>query len=173
MKRFLSLLILAIAPLSATELAHIFSPGTPILEQSKAELIRKFYDAFEKNDAAALSSTLLPKYTVRNLSDLHQSVISRYSEGSSNLVERMKAYHEAFPNLTIKIEEMFGTENKIVAVVSMTGIQKGNFLGIAPTNRYITAMGVAIFTITSDKISEIDEMVNEYQLMKQLGYIAI
>lgn len=156
------------------DLMYIFTPGSePHTQITNEQLVETFFDAFEKNQVDILESTLHHRYQVKTIGDLHQTASAQFELGSPDLKKRMHAYHSALPNLSIKIEQLVASKDKVVAQVSMTGIQKGVFFGIAPTNRYITIYGVYIFTLSSEKIIRIDEIMNEYNLMKQLGYIAI
>ena len=175
MKRlfFIALTIIAL-PLFGSHMAYIFSPGSePNPKGSNTNIVESFYDAFERNDVSDMMECLSSSYTVKNVASVHQLASSEFDAGSPNLKTRLTAYHEAFPNLAIKIEQMVSTSKKVVAQVSMTGIQKGSFFGISPTERYITIHTIAIFTISDGKIVHIDEILSEYNLMRQLGYIAI
>ncbi|MDN3505201.1 MAG: ester cyclase [Rhabdochlamydiaceae bacterium] len=178
MKKFVLLcLILPFAIATAfesEEISYIFSPGSHETSGSdNASLVQSFYEAFEKNNASLLQGTLSDGYKVNTIAQIHQLASAQFDSGSKDLTIKMEAYSNAFPNLSVKIEQLIASDNKVVAQVSMTGIQKGTFFGIAPTNRYITVHTIAIFTIANGKITQIDEMTSEYNLMRQLGYIAI
>ena len=142
-------------------------------DKSQREVIESFYDAFEKNSEPGMKKVLSSRYKISSITEKHQTAVSDFDIGSPDIYMRMKAYHSALPNLSIRIERLIVSGNAAVAQVSLTGIQKGVLFGIAPTNRYITIHAVAIFTIENGQIVDIEEIVGEYNLMKQLRYIPI
>lgn len=153
----------------------VFTLGSEeaVSTKSQAEIIESFYDALEKNNDAAMKKVLAPKYKIGSITEKHHTASSDFDIGSPDIYIRMKAYHQAFPNLSIRIEQLIISGNSAVAEVTITGIQKGVLFGVAPTNRYITIHSIAIFTLENNQIAEIQEMMGEYNLMKQLGYIPI
>ena len=59
-----------------------------------------------------------------------------------------------FTDLKFSIEEQIGQRNKVVTRWTITGIHKGEFLGIAPTGKSVKATGISISKITNGKIVE-------------------
>jgi predicted ester cyclase len=90
---------------------------------------------------------------------------------SKNLKIRAAALKKAFPDYTLQYGDFVYDGNKVVATITLSGTQKGPFLGIAPTNKPIHLKFVDIFTIENGKIVEISQMWNELSVMKQIGYI--
>ncbi len=143
------------------------------VDTSQKELIEAFFDAMEKNNEANMKKILSSKFRITSITEKHQTAASQFDIGNSDIYARMKAYHTAFPNLTIRIEKLVGSGNEMVAIISTTGIQKGPLFGIAPTNRYITIHSVVFLTLEGEQIVDMREIMGEYNLMKQLGYIPI
>jgi predicted ester cyclase len=143
------------------------------VDTSQKEVVESFFEAMEKNSEPAMKKILSSKFRITSITEKHQTAASQFDIGNSDIYTRMKAYHAAFPNLTIRIEKLVGSGEDVVAVVSITGIQKGPLFGIAPTNRYITMHSIVFFTIEGGQIVDMQEMIGEYSLMKQLGYIPI
>ncbi|MCF7806093.1 MAG: ester cyclase [Simkaniaceae bacterium] len=176
MKTFILLFSIVYAmasPLYSDPVGAIFSLGSKeAAEQalSNDKIVQNFYHAFETNNLTDLMTTITENCKVSNISEMHHAALTQYEIGSPNLKVRMSALHRSLSNISIKIEQLVMGDNKVVAQVSLTGIQNGSFIGIAPTNRYITIRSVSFFRIENGKIVQIEEMIGEYNLMRQLGY---
>lgn len=177
MSRFLFLLALAIAPLAATTnlAGKIFTPTSSELStyENEKQLVMKFYDSVQNNDLQGLSSILAADYQVTNAGDIQELSYSKFTEMSKNLKIRVTALHKALPGFSLVVSEVLVDGTKVIAKSTLSGVQKGTFLGVAPTNKLIHIKCLSIFTIQDDKIKEISEMWNELSVMKQLGYIVL
>jgi predicted ester cyclase len=61
----------------------------------------------------------------------------------------------AFPDISVKVEEIVAEENKVVARLTVSGTHKGMLMGsIPPTNKHATWTGIDIFAIADSKIKE-------------------
>jgi steroid delta-isomerase-like uncharacterized protein len=75
----------------------------------------------------------------------------------------------AFPDLTVMPEHADATEDDIALAYTMTGTHKGDFLGVAPTGKRITARGMQIARFENGKIVERWGSSDELGILKQLG----
>lgn len=136
-------------------------------------LVEDFYTAYQNNDIPVLNKIMAKNYTISNAADIHEISYSKYSEMSKNIKVRVGAMHKALPDFALEVKEIFSDGNKIFSKVVISGIQKGNFLGAAPTNKPIHINVYAVFTVENDQIVQISEMWNELSIMKQLGCVAL
>ena len=60
----------------------------------------------------------------------------------------------AFPDLTVTVDRLVQTETDIAMAYTIHGTHHGEFAGIAPTRRYITARGMQIARFENGKIVE-------------------
>ena len=60
---------------------------------------------------------------------------------------------------------------KTLALVKLIGKNKGSFLGLEPIEKSIIIHIMSLFSIESGFITEIQEIWNELDVMKQLGHI--
>lgn len=156
------------------EISNIITPrGIPDPEAASKEIIKEFYKVFSTNDSRELNKILSPNYTVYDSTVLFDSSYSKYDAFSKNLEVRMRALHEALPNFKLKIIEMVAEGNKILARIEIQGVQKGPFLGVEPTDKPVIIKGFTVFTISGGKIIYVNEMWNEFSIMKQIGYIVL
>lgn len=75
----------------------------------------------------------------------------------------------AFPDLNIKPEHVLANEDEIALAYTISGTQKGDFLGVAPTGKQISARGMQIARFEHGKIVERWGSSDELGILKQLG----
>ena len=108
-----------------------------------------------------------------NFGEIAETSYSKFTEMSKNLKVRVGALHKALPDLDVKINEVLAERNKVMVQATISGIQKGDFMGIAPTNKPVHIKFISVLTIRDEKIQMISEMWNEINVMKQLGFIVL
>jgi predicted ester cyclase len=59
----------------------------------------------------------------------------------------LTAFWNAFPELSHKIEDIMAEGDKVALHVINTGTHKGEFLGIPPTDKKVSFVGVGFLTI--------------------------
>ena len=87
-------------------------------------------------------------------------------EGVSMLFAGMK---QAFPDLSITIEEQIADEEKVATRKTFSGTHQGPFLGIAATGNPIRFEVIDILTVRGGKIREHRVVADLQTLMQQLG----
>ncbi|MCP5506376.1 MAG: ester cyclase [Chlamydiales bacterium] len=176
MKKLICLLALIVSAFATSggELSHIITPrgGTDPESENKV-MVKNFYDAFAGNDSRAMNELLAAKHGVQDSTVVFDSSYSKYDAFSKNLNVRIRAFHEAFPEVKHQIIEMMSEGNKVLARVQFQGVQRGTFMGVEATNKPVVIKIFAIFTIEGGKITHINEVWNELGVMKQIGYIVL
>jgi predicted ester cyclase len=81
------------------------------------------------------------------------------------------ALYKAFPDLDFIIEDIVAEGDKVVIRFIFRGTHKGEFMGIAPTEKKFTEAGITIFRITGRKVAEAWAVHDTFGLMQQLGAI--
>ncbi|MCL5038099.1 MAG: ester cyclase [Chloroflexi bacterium] len=142
------------------------------LEKNKG-LIEKFYKAAVKNDQKTMDSCFAGGYVIEDLGALRDKKNSSMSETNPEIKARIDYLHKALPGFTIEIKEMVAEGDRVFAHVVMTGVQKGVFMGIAPTDKELTMEAFVLYEIKDGKITRAVEMWNQLGMMKQMGYIKI
>ncbi|MGW2014393.1 ester cyclase [Streptomyces sp. NPDC001927] len=110
--------------------------------------MRAAYKTVESGDLDA-SVELLTENFIANLPGLPDPLIGReiWRLGS-------QAMWEAFPDLKITVEEMFGVDDKVVVRVRFQGTHGGTFQGVAATGRAVSFRSIEIYRFEGDKIAE-------------------
>ncbi len=96
--------------------------------------------------------------------------------GTEALQGLVSAVRHAFPDLTVKVEDVVAEGDKLAVRWSSRGTQRGEWeTGIAPTGRSVTWTGISIYRIADGKIREerleedlrgLEEQIGVVQRMK-------
>ena len=157
---FLSLLpLLAPAAVPQTVAA---SPAT----QRNAEIGRRYFEeVWNRGNVAALDALLTPDYIN------HTPSTPNPPPGPEGLKPIVLAIRHAFPDLHFVIDDVVATSDTVVLRVTMTGTHKGDFFGVAPTGRRVSANQINIERIRDGRIAEHWRVTDELTLMRQLGVV--
>jgi len=107
--------------------------------------------------------------------DLHdESLITHGIPGNfpSNK-EGMKKYYtevwRAFPDARFNFDHIIVEGDEAACMFSMTGTQKGEFMGIPPSDKQVRIEGMIFFHFKDSKITERWEVIDILSAAKQLG----
>ena len=78
----------------------------------------------------------------------------RYDLGIEGAINHVKGVRKTYPDLVLSIEKQICEGEWVCTYYCMTGTQKGEWLGIKPTNKKITIYGVNIDRVVNGKIIE-------------------
>jgi len=78
-------------------------------------------------------------------------------------------YHAAFPDLRIRIDDMFGSWDKVATAFTLTGTNEGEMMGMPATGRQVSVHGVIHSRVVDGRIAEEWELVDMAALQQQLG----
>ena len=130
------------------------------LEDNK-EVVRKFVEAYNKQDFDLLDTLLAPNY-FDNTNQVN-------AEGLKQLIKMAFA---AFPDYHETIEEIIAEGDKVwILVRTNTGKQTGEFMGIAPTGKKLSTLAVDILRVINGKIVEYQDVVDRLDFLNKLGII--
>jgi predicted ester cyclase len=129
------------------------------MEENKV-LIKSFIvDVFNQHDLTAIDKYLLPNLT----------------DGTGKTIESFKKYltslFSSFPDLHVKIEHILAENNLVLVFLNFVGTHKGEFNGRSPTNKRVTNRSADLYRIENDKIVEHWDVVDQLDLLKQIGAI--
>lgn len=79
--------------------------------------------------------------------------------------------YEAFPDLHFTIEDQFADGNRVMTRWSACGTHKGEFQGVAPTNKQVRLAGTDIDRIAGGKVVECWTSTDDLGLLQQLGTV--
>ena len=99
----------------------------------------------------------------------HDPVFPHLTSGADNLRSHIENCRRGFPDMRTTIDDTIAEGNEVVHHWTITGTHRGQFLGLAPTNKKATISGTSIFRIQNSKIAEQWSDWNLMSLMEQLG----
>jgi len=138
---------------------------TSVLERNKAA-VRRFKEAQgTKEEADAMREVLSPSYKRRRGGIEHLAANAR-----DQAFPGPGAYlRGAFPDRTDTIEDIVADGDRVGMLFRVRGTHKGNFFGIAPTDKPFDILELGIFRLADGKINEAWFMADELGLLQQLG----
>ncbi len=132
-----------------------------MLEKNKAIVRRWYEEMWNKGNLELIDELIASDVTghspIQNVDGV---------EASKRYVTMSRA---AFPDLHFTIEEMIAEGDKVVAVRTLAGTHRGEYLGVAPTGNHVNITGINVFHIADGRIAETSTFVDTLDLMEQLG----
>lgn len=89
--------------------------------------------------------------------------------GPQGFKDMFATMRSAFPDLEVTPEHMTATEDDVALAYTVAGTHEGDFLGIAPTGRKVTARGVQIGRFHEGKLVERWGSSDQLAILQQLG----
>ena len=132
-----------------------------MLEKNKAIVRRWYEEMWNKGNLELIDELIASDVTghspIQNVDGV---------EASKRYVTMSRA---AFLDLHFTIEEMIAEGDKVVAVRTLAGTHRGEYLGVAPTGNHVNITGINVFRIADGRIAETSTFVDTLDLMEQLG----
>jgi steroid delta-isomerase-like uncharacterized protein len=130
-------------------------------------VIRRFYDElWNRGDLALAHEILAPDIRFRGS-------LGTTIEGLAAFIRYAEQTRAAFPDWHNRIDELIAADERVVARMTWTGTHRGEFLGIPPTGRTVTYVGVAIFQVREGKIQNGWVVGDTQELWRALGVLAV
>jgi steroid delta-isomerase-like uncharacterized protein len=93
-------------------------------------------------------------------------------KGPESVKQYASMLRSAFPDLNLTIEDQIAEGDKVVTRFSIAGTHKGEYMGIVPTNKFITGTGITIHRIANGKAVESWDNFDALGMMQQMGAIS-
>lgn len=130
------------------------------LEENKA-IIRRWYDAENAKDLSSIEDIVASDC----VDHAHQL------QGVEAYKQYIVAFAQGFPDFHETIEDLIAEGDKVWVRFTFTGTHTGEYRGVAPTGKKVTAEIVDIFRIVDGKVVEWWEVADALKMSKQLGLI--
>jgi len=128
------------------------------------DLIRTLIDeAFNKGNLSVLETVIHPEYQ-------YWSPDSEM-KGIGQLTAFIQAFRSAFPDLTIRIDDFFSSNDRSCTAVTLNGTHEQDFMGIPATRRSVEVQGMIISRFKDNKIIEEKEILDNLTFFQQLGVV--
>ncbi len=90
-------------------------------------------------------------------------------KGPAGFIEFFTRFRAAFPDLEIAVDHLVADEDNVAIAYTITGTQKGSFMGVPATGRKVEARGMQIARFEGGKIVERWGSSDELGILKQIG----
>ena len=132
-------------------------------EENKA-LVRRFYEAFSRQNTAALDQFAAADFVDHDL----PPGVPPTLEGAKQYLGMFLA---AFPDIHNMVEDMVAEGDKVVARVYFSGTHTGEFQGMPATGKQIKIEAFDMFRIANGKLVDHWGVFDALGMMQQLGAI--
>ncbi|MFQ5821863.1 MAG: ester cyclase [Candidatus Heimdallarchaeota archaeon] len=141
------------------------SKKVDIAEQNKAVVLRAWEEVMNQGNLAAAEEIFAADYVYHTAGspDLHG-----LEEGVKKPVSMFRT---AFPNIHFIVEDMIAEGDKVAHRWTATGTHKGEFMGIAPTDKQVTMTGIVISHMADGKVVEDWSESDKLGMLQQLGVV--
>jgi steroid delta-isomerase-like uncharacterized protein len=95
-----------------------------------------------------------------------------FGGGPKGVKQIVTAVRAGFPDVHFTVEDVLAEGDKVVGRWTFRGTHQGDFMGILPTGRKVSVMGIAIYRIARGKIIEAWVAWDSLGLMQQLGALS-
>ena len=130
--------------------------------ENRALVGRYFIKVWDEADIDAIRTFLSPTFQ-RHLSPLVPPL------DVDSQIERLVGFREAFPDVTIAVEDLIVEADRVAFRSTMRGTHLGEFAGIQPTGRQVTVALMDIIRIEDGRFAEQWGGPDLFDLLRQLG----
>jgi len=134
----------------------------PTVDENKRVARRYFDEILNAGNFSASSTLLASDFVFRN-----PPVLAR---GIDEFEAAIGSVRAAFPDLRFTIHDEIAESDKVVFRWTVTGTQRGEFLGHPASGRTINVTGINIFRIIQGKIQEVWVNMDRLGEAEQLGW---
>ena len=138
------------------------------LEENKA-IVRRWFNAQSSAtyDLVTLDKLTAPDFVYHNPG---QPDVHTHEERKQKVIIGFSA---AFPDLKYDLKDIIAEGDRVALRYSFSGTHKGEYMGIAPTNKHIDLTSLCIVRLAEGKVAEMWVENNSYVFMQQLGIIPL
>jgi len=130
---------------------------------NKQNARRFFEECWEKSDLE-----LVGELATSDISMYHFPAYPEGLHGLEQIREHITGVRGLFPDLHIQINDLIAEDDKVAAYFTLSGTQKGSWMGLPPTNNHVIWRGVYIYRFERDKIAEITIVEDGLTLLHQI-----
>jgi steroid delta-isomerase-like uncharacterized protein len=154
-------LLLAVTLAATNVLSYAQTPAEKTLAENKAIVLRSENELWTKGNLAAADELYSPDFVCH-------FVVGPEWKGVEGIRSEVASHRTSFPDWREKVDDVVAEGDRVVIRFTSTGTQRGEFQGIAPTNRKVKIQEMAIFRLAHGKIVEQWGMPDVRGLLEQL-----
>lgn len=116
------------------------------VEENKA-LVRRLFEAWNTGNMDLIDELLIPDY-------VDNDALPGQTQGLEGYKQIVAYLLSVFPDMKMTIDDLIAEVDKVVVHSTFSGTHKGEFMGIAPTGKKVTAAYINIYHIADGKFVE-------------------
>jgi predicted ester cyclase len=93
------------------------------------------------------------------------------ANGAEKLKQVWAMLYRVYPDIHLTVEDLIVAGDKVVCRNTVTGTQRGEFMGLAPTGKSVTYNEIFIFRFVDGRVAETWGVVDVLAQMTQLGML--
>ena len=129
-------------------------------------LVRRLYEeVWNKRKLELISEIISPSHA------LQAPNVAGSAVGPEAYKRQVLRFLEGYPDLHWTIEDTIAEEDKVVACWTISGTQRGEYLGIPATNKKVSVDGITVHHIANGKIMDSYSNWDALGMMQQLGVV--
>ena len=121
-----------------------------------------------EENKAIVSRFLDELWNKQNLAIRDELAAPRYPSALS-----ADAIRAGFPDVRITVEDQIAEGNKVVTRWTMKGTHKGEYEGVAPTEKQVTMTGIFIHQVEDGKLVDRWNQGDQLGLLQQIGGVPV
>ena len=126
------------------------------IDANKA-LVYQWLEAWREKDLVLLDELFTQDYAVNG------NVI-----GPEGVKQAVQFLHAVFADVSVEVDELVAEDDKVAARWTVRGRHVGDFMGIAPTGKYVELQGINIYRVRDGKLSANHERTNVAEVIQAL-----
>ena len=132
-------------------------------ETNKAVFRRYFDEVLNVGRIELIDELIAPDYVS------HYPTGYDFGGGPEDVKQIVSTVRSGFPNVHFQIEDLLAEEDRVVGRWTFQGTHRGDFMGIAPSGKNVSVVGIAIYRIADGRIAEAWVAWDALGLMQQIG----
>ena len=120
-------------------------------------LVHRWLEAWQANNLTLLEELFTQDYTVNG------TVI-----GLEGVKQAVQYLHTAFTDISAELDELVAEDDKVAVRWTVRGKQVGDFMGIAPTGKFVELQGINMYRVRDGKLSVNHERTNVLEIIQEL-----
>jgi steroid delta-isomerase-like uncharacterized protein len=134
------------------------------MSATNKDVVRRLYKEVWNDRKLEVAEELISKSHALNDPTFAGSAV-----GPAAYKTQVLRFFTGLPDLRFQVEDCICEKDKVVASWTMTGTQKGELFGIAPTNKKVSFSGITIHQLSNGRILDSQAIWDALGLMCQLG----
>lgn len=158
---FISILLALILQWGCTQ-----SSGPTAEEKQNKTTIERIFNEFVNQGNEATFDELVDANFIEN-----EKLPPGFEHSKEGVKQLFRAFRGGFPDLNFKIDELIAADDRVVARLTVTGTNKGQFMNMTATGKKVSYDAIDIFRLSNGKVIEHWGISDNLAMMTQLGVI--